>query len=533
LKTDYTLFFNNSNIDFLQMFIQTKDTALRKDRRFVSCPVAEKSAAVLNKTTFQRLQFFFLLLLLFLCPSSCTKSISQLVEERNLISDRDYSWLHDRLEGLDCIELTLDEAIEFALNYNLDLQVEQAELRIAGDAIGREIIQALPNLQISALYARRSNLLISTSEAENHAFPPGIPSFSSLKTSNLWNVELAWNILNSGIQYFRVKEAKNSELAREFVYQRTSQNLIKDVVATYWLVAIMQESEKKIDELTEISRELAKRLHEKVDDGSISLQKATEVIGRIYYQQVQAKLFLRSYQGSEEQFKALLGIPPCLNVILKVPKEKEIPGPLPPPNELHRIALNYRPELYQIDAEMAVHEDELKAAILTIFPQLNPFAGFSYDCNPFLKYKYWATVGFRVIYDLISIPLSLNSQMTARDQICLSRAQRVSLSLAVLSQVHIIYALYEDALDRFKDAKIYWKAKKYSYELALAKKNLGAIGDLDYVFSLSDLGYAETQMNLFYVEVMGYLEQLSNTIGIPRYFTADYGVEQLVIEDKE
>jgi hypothetical protein len=39
-------------------------------------------------------------------------------------------------------------------------------------------------------------------------------------------------------------------------------------------------------------------------------------------------------------------------------------------------------------------------------------------------------------------------------------------------------------------------------------------------------------MNLFYVEVMGYLEQMSNTIGIPRYFTEKYEAE-VMCKEKE
>jgi hypothetical protein len=182
---------------------------------------------------------------------------------------------------------------------------------------------------------------------------------------------------------------------------------------------------------------------------------------------------------------------------------------------------------------LAVHEDELRAAILEIFPALTPFFDFAYDSNPFLTFNYWGTCGFRALYNLLSIPLSLNNQMSAEDRMSVSRAQRVSLSLSILAQIHIAYALYQDALDRFKDAKIYWEAKKNSYDLAVAKKNLNAIGDLDYVFPLSDLGYAETQMNLFYVEMMGYLEQLSNAIGIPYYFHVDVGTGQFTTKENQ
>lgn len=440
----------------------------------------------------------------------------EFVEEREIIAQEDNDWLYMRLCTPQVIELSLDEAIEFAMKNNLALRVQEAELKLSSDAIGRQMILMLPNLQISAEVANRSNLPISTSELVNPQFLQ-LPSFAALETSNFWNIDLSWNILNTGIQYFRTKEAQNITWSREFIYQKTVQDLISQVVTQYWLVAVMQESAKNLEEITSISRDLARKLRSKVDEGFISLAQATDLIGKIYYQQVQAKLFLQSYRGAIDQFKLLVGLPPCVDVILHAPNEKMIPEPLPPPCELHLLALTHRPDLYQIDAELLAEEEDLKAAILEMFPPLTPFFDFTSDANPFLVHNYWTTFGFRVLYDLLTLPLALNEQMTIEDRIRVSKAERLFLSLTVLSQIHIAYAKYLDALDRFKDARIYWEAKKNSYDLAIAKKNLNAIGDLEYVFPLSDLGYAETQMNLFYVEMMAYLEQINNTIGIPRY----------------
>lgn len=467
----------------------------------------------------QYLKSFLFRIVLVLPLCGCTKTVPEMIEERNAISIIDHQWFYDRLGDDNLLHLTLDESIEFALDNSLSLRVQEAQLRVFNDAVGRELILMLPNLEISSLNSYRNNIPSSTSEFVEPQFLSPTPSFGSLQSTSTWNVELSWNILNTGIQYFRANEAKNAEFARLFVYERAIQDLIRDVVSVYWTVAVMQDSFRQVEVLTEISRDLAKKLRSKVDEGFISLERATDLIGKIYYQQVQAKLFLRSYRGAIDQFKLLLGIPPGIEVVLDIPKEKKIPPPLPSSSELYNLALTHRPDLYQLDAELAVHQEELKVALLQMFPALTPFLDITADANPFLIHNYWTTVGFRVLYNLLSIPLSYNDQMTAKDQIRVSRAQRLFLSLSVLSQINVAYAQYLDALDRFKDAQIYWDAKKNSYDLALAKKNLNAIGDLEYVFPLSDLAYAETQMNLFYVEMMSFLEQINNTIGIPRYFT--------------
>src|SRR5262249_2469414 len=150
--------------------------------------------------------------------------------------------------------------------------------------------------------------------------------------------------------------------------------------------------------------------------------------------------------------------------------ETTVPDILPRPEELHMIALNNRPELYTADVQMAIYQDDLHKAILTMFPELTPFVDFSYDGNPFLMFNYWSTVGFRVLYRFLSLPLSFNAQRTAKDEMCVTYRQRLMTSLAILSQIHIAYSLYEDARSRFLDAYIYWEAKKNSYELARAKK---------------------------------------------------------------
>jgi outer membrane protein TolC len=475
----------------------------------------------------------FFVLILSISIISCTKPVSQLLEERLSYSLQDLECLNARIGNVDTIELTIDEAIQFALTHNLQLRAFQAEMRVTGDAIATELIRMLPDLTYNSYNAVRSNLLIASSTSVEPGIPPAPPSFSSLRATNTWTAELSWNLLNAGVQYFRVKEAKNTLLAKELTYVRSAQDLTREVVTNYWLVATMQSNAVKLEELTSISIDLAEKLRAKVREGYLSLQQASTVIGNIYYQQIQAKQYLRRYYEATGHFKELLGIPPNVTLVLQAPDEKTIPGPLPPPEELHLIALSHRPELFYQDVQMAIHEDELKQAILTMFPELTPFIDFSYDSNPFFRFNYWATTGFRVMYRLLSIPLAINAQLTAKDQMRLAYTQRLLTSLSVLSQIHIAYALYEDARSRFLDAHIYWLAKKNSYELALAKKKLNAIADLDYVFPLSDLAYADAQKNLFYVEMMGYLEQINNSIGIPRYFTEDYNPKDVEAEEKQ
>lgn len=469
----------------------------------------------------------------FLLISSCTKPLNQLVEEREILAVQDSEWLDDRLGDLKQIELTVDEAVVFALNHNLQLPVLEADLKVQADGILSEMIRMLPNLTYTSFNAVRNNLLIESSTSVLPQIPPAPASFSSLKVTDTWTWELSWDLLNAGIQYFRVKEAKNATLAKEFTYQRTAQDLIRQVVSTYWIAAVLQSDAEKLDELTVISKDLAERLKSKVDEGILPLQQATEVIGRIYYQQIQAKQYLRPYWDAKESIKNLLGLPPHVKVVFKIPEEHILPAPLPPPEELYLLALEHRPDLYNLDVQLAIHQDELKQAILSMFPELTPFVDFSYDGNPFMKFSYWSNCGFRSLFSLLNIPLSLNAQLTAKDQMRLICAQRVFLSLTVLSQIHIAYALYEDARSRYLDAQIYWMAKKNNYDLALAKKNLNAIADLDYVFPLSDLAYADAQKNLFYVEMMGYLEQINNSIGIPRYFTENYKFQEFTAEEPQ
>lgn len=464
---------------------------------------------------------------------SCTKPFHQLIEEREQYALLDSVYLRERIGDQTSIELTVDEAIEFAINYNLNLRVLQAQLRIDCDAINDQLIRMLPDLNYNAISSLRSNLLIASSTSVIPDIPPAPASFSSLREENSYSVEFGWNILNTAIQYFFVKEAKNNMTARELTYLRTTQDLIQQVVTNYWIVASLQQSAQKLQELTRISVDLADRLRKQVDLGNLALQQATEVIGRIYYQQIQAKQYLRSYWDAKERIKNLLGIPPEVDLIVKVPDETHIPGPLPDPEALHIIALTYRPELYGTDVSMAISQDRLRRAIVTMFPELTPFVSINYDDNPFFEFNYWTTVGYRVLYRLITLPISINQQITAKDEMCLHYNERLLTSLAVLSQIHIAYALYEDARSRFLDAHIYWIAKKNSHELALAKKNLNAIADLDYVFPLSDLAYAETQKNLFYAEMMGYLEQINNSIGIPRNFTEYYQPMEVGVAEKQ
>ncbi|MFQ5729702.1 MAG: hypothetical protein ACE5GN_05015, partial [Waddliaceae bacterium] len=255
---------------------------------------------------------------------------------------------------------------------------------------------------------------------------------------------------------------------------------------------------------------------------TLSGAQAAQQMSRILDLQIDAKQMRSTYIQSYEKIKNLLGIPADIEVTFDAPKERTYVETLPTQQELQEITLAYRPELYQLDVQGEIHEQEINEALVKVLPEIAPFISHNYDSNRFLLYNHWTTFGGRALWNLLAIPLALQDREIARDRRRLVCNQRVLLSLGVISQVYLTHALYYDYLDQYYDSRDYLRAKQISYELSVARREKKAIGLADYTYSLADLVLREFEAGRAYANLQGSLEQLNNSIGIPYHFSTTH-----------
>jgi outer membrane protein TolC len=118
--------------------------------------------------------------------------------------------------------------------------------------------------------------------------------------------------------------------------------------------------------------------------------------------------------------------------------------------KLEQEALTSRPELREQDYQTRISAAETRKAMLRLLPGLEFSAGGHYDSNSFLVEQGWADYGVKVtwnLFNVISAPAAINVAKAGEE---VATARRQAMSIAVLAQLYVANANYQEAMRQFK-----------------------------------------------------------------------------------
>ena len=156
-------------------------------------------------------------------------------------------------------------------------------------------------------------------------------------------------------------------------------------------------------------------------------------------------------------------------------------------NELEKIALEYRPELQQSRYQQRISEAEVKTAMLEMLPGINLTAGYDYNSNQYLLNNSWASYGASVSWNLLNVFNAPLKNRVAKTKIELAKQQKLALSMAVISQVHLAM------LNFYQSKKEYPLNKKNDSVYTTAAIETGGAIQVDSVY-LIDKTYPTVKM---------------------------------------
>jgi len=108
-------------------------------------------------------------------------------------------------------------------------------------------------------------------------------------------------------------------------------------------------------------------------------------------------------------------------------------------------ALRHRPELREAQLSERIAAAEVKKALLRVLPGVDLSAGLHTDSNSFLVHQSWAAAGARISLNLTQLFTAPASMAAARAGQALERARREALAMAVLTQLHVAIAGFQEA----------------------------------------------------------------------------------------
>ena len=322
-----------------------------------------------------------------------------------------------------------------AVAFNLRHRVAQIERDIANAELEKSNFEMLPAFDLNASRDRKN---ISTSITDD-------------RISNTASATFAWNILDLGVSYARANQQADEVLIKQEQERKALQDIIRQVNAAFWRAAAGQRLLTKVHT---IARDLQVAM-----EASREMERtgATDVISAVSFRRTivesvkQALAIRRELQEAKSELAELLNIRPGTNFELAQPAINAGLPRLPMSIEnLEVFALENRPELRVEKYNERIGNWQAREALYNLLPGLKVSAGQNYNSDSSSLSPNWISTGVNVGMNLFSLFSGSSEYEIAEGKAELARRQRLALSLAVLTQVHMSRIRFQSAAQQMR-----------------------------------------------------------------------------------
>lgn len=404
--------------------------------------------------------------------------------------------------------ITLDEAIHRAVKNNIRNRVQKMESALAYRQIDLVYYDMLPSLTANAGYAKRDNYAASASTTFENGKPSpltGTPSYSVSQDKEriTSDISFGWNVLDFGLSYVRAQQQSDKFLMAKENERKVTHNIVQEIRRTYYQAV---SSDSLLKKIIPMMREVKVVL---ADSKKIKKLRITSPMEALSFQRELLEV-LRSLQslernlmGSKIELSELMGLKPGTQFELaeKVKTNYKIPELNLKLNEMEKIALENRPEVIESRYKERISQKETTTAILKMLPGINLNAGLSYDNSDYLLNNDWTSYGASVSWNLLDIFKANTYQKIAKTQIELAKEQKLAVSMAVLSQVHLSVVKFNQAKKEYELSKEYLEVAEEIFNLTEVINDLNMNGKLVYIkeklnYILSTLRHSSSYANV-------------------------------------
>ncbi|WP_176012413.1 TolC family protein [Victivallis sp. Marseille-Q1083] len=403
--------------------------------------------------------------------------------------------------------LTLQDCMRMAIENNRDLRVYEQKQKVAKEKIYAEVMGMLPDLTVTNDITGRNNTPASSSENVTGG-TGGTYSASQSSDRNVNNlkVEMALSALDFGLSYLNAAQAEDYSLIEDQQLRRAKQNLMLDVVRTYYRVAATQDAIETTNALLEKCKQVEVALEDLAQNRTLSPLRLSDEAKRFYRLEKQLMEYRRNYNNACIELRALMGYLPISDIkvdtsLIKNMQIKELPDI----NLLEKIALTQRPELYQLDIQTNIMVNESRKTLLMMFPNVKAFVDWNNSNNSFLYHQSWWEIGAVAAYNLLKLPQNIYRYRAQREQVNEIDERTLALSIGVMSQVRIAHANIIEVKEQFElDDKI---AQKFAMHAKMARESYKAGGAL-------------TQLELDRLELEAAEAEIDRMLSLSNYYVA-------------
>ena len=410
--------------------------------------------------------------------------------------------------------ITLDEAMARAIHYNLDHRVQIMQEALANDQLDLANFDLLPKLTAAAGYSARNRLLASRSVGLETGSTTLPPSYSSDKTNRTYDIGFAWNVLDFGVSYYEAKEGADQVLVVAQQRRKVIQLMMQQVREAYWEAAGAQRLEGQIEPLLGQAREA-------LDESKQAQQEQLQTpLATLTYRQSLLEIMrqLQVIRGhlaeAKPRLASLMDLEPGTSFTLAPAKDFALPDFKTPIARMEEIALERRPDLLEAGYKERISVNEAHKALAQLLPGIEVSLGTHYDSNSFLTYSTWQDAGLSVSWNLLNVLNEKHIRRTASAQLAVAHEQRLALTMAVLTQVHVAQSDLDAKRHEFE---LMQQLNDVDQQILLHTRNAAqasAEGKLAEIRVATDAMISELRLYDTYGELQGAYGNLLATLGL-------------------
>ena len=184
------------------------------------------------------------------------------------------------------------------------------------------------------------------------------------------------------------------------------------------------------------------------------------------------------------------------------------PERLPPPRRpvldiaaLETLALRQRPELREAQLSGRIAAAEARKALLRVLPGIELSAGAHTDSNSFLVKDSWASLGAQVSLNLAQLFTAPAAMAAAAADVALERARREALAMAVLTQLHVALAGFEEARAQYATSRQIAETQDEIVAQLRSGARLGVMNEMEAVLAELEAVRTALDRDLAFVEI--------------------------------
>ena len=423
------------------------------------------------------------------------------------------------------LEIDLYTAIALAIENNKDLKVKLFETALADRKIKDVKFDMLPTMSANAGYTGSEKYQSSTSATvgtDDKAATKGT-TFSTSRNRDVVarDIGFAWNALDFGLSYIRAGQTGDRYLIAKEIEKKAANNIAREVIRSYWNALSAEKLIKKYDPLIEKvkvalndSQKIEEMLLQKPMD-ALLYQKELLDIKRALITQRQTLV------NSKVELGALMGLLPDQEYNL-VKTDEPINILDMNIKSMEKHALVNRAELLENRYQERISVAETKVGLRSLLPSFNINAAYTSSSNDYLQNKTNFEFGSSVGANLLNVFRAPTIKKVNEANTEIIKEQRLALSMAVLSQVHLANIDYQMSTEEYDTSEKYLNVSKKIADQVRNAQKIARFGELELIREEASTLVAELRRDIAFAKMQHSIAQVYTSVGID--ITSKYNI---------